>query len=172
MAKDDANEVKAADAKDKHELWDRLESLRTMMLTTQDAEGQMGSRPVTVLKIEDGRMWFFIPATGGIADDVNRDADVHISIMDKDDDLFVSLRGQAEVKRDPSKAKELWSTMAGAWFPGGPEDANLGVMHIDIHQGDYWDVKASKLVQFYQMAKASLIKKTPENLGDRRRFTN
>jgi hypothetical protein len=33
-------------------------------------------------------------------------------------------------------------------------------------------VKASKLVQFYVMAKASLIKRTPENLGDHRRFTN
>ena len=59
MAKDDANQVKPADSADKHELWDRLESLRTVMLTTHDAEGRMGSRPVTVLKIDDGRMWFF-----------------------------------------------------------------------------------------------------------------
>jgi general stress protein 26 len=172
MAKDDANEVKPADSNDKHELWGRLESLRTVMLTTRDAEGRMGARPVTVLKIEDGRMWFFVPITGGIADDVKRDADVLISVMDKDDDLFVSMNGEAEVKRDPAKAKELWSTMAGAWFPGGPDDPNLGVMRIDVHRGDYWDVMASKLVQFYEMAKASLTKKTPENLGDHRRFTN
>ena len=172
MAKDDASEVKPADSNDKHELWDRLESLRTVMLTTQDAEGRMGARPVTVLKIENGRMWFFIPVTGGIADDVKRDADVLVSVMDKDDDLFVSMNGEAEVRRDPAKAKELWSTMAGAWFPGGPDDPNLGVMSIDVHRGDYWDVKASKLVQFYEMAKASLTKKTPENLGDHRRFTN
>jgi general stress protein 26 len=82
------------------------------------------------------------------------------------------LRGEAEVERNPAKAKELWSTMAGAWFPGGPDDPNLGVMHIDVHHGDYWDVKASKLVQFYEMAKASLTKRSPENLGDHRRFTN
>jgi len=172
MAKDDANQVKPADAEDKHELWDRLESLRTAMLTTHDAEGRMGSRPVAVLKIEDGRMWFFTPVARGIADDVKRDPEVHLSVMDKDDDLFVSLRGEAEVERNPAKAKELWSTMAGAWFPGGPDDPNLGVMHIDVHHGDYWDVKASKLVQFYEMAKASLTKRTPENLGDHRRFTN
>ena len=40
MANDDANEVKSADSEHKRELWDRLESLRTMMLTTHDAEGR------------------------------------------------------------------------------------------------------------------------------------
>ena len=118
MAKDDANQVKPADAEDKHELWDRLESLRTAMLTTHDEEGRMRSRPVTVLKIEDGTMWFFTPLNGGIAADIELDSDVHLSVMDKDDDLFVSMRGEAQVTRDPAKAKELWSTMAGAWFPG------------------------------------------------------
>jgi len=101
MAKDDANQVKPADGDDKHKLWDRLEALRTVMLTTRDAEGRMDSRPVTVLKIDDGRMWFFIPATGGIADDIKRDPEVHISVMDKDDDLYVSLRGEARAMRDP-----------------------------------------------------------------------
>jgi general stress protein 26 len=153
MAKGDANQVKPADADDKRALWDRLESLRTAMLTTHDEEGRMGSRPVTVLKIDNGRMWFFVPLAGGIADDIERD-------------------GEAQVKRDPAKAKELWSTMAGAWFPGGPEDSNLGVMQVDVHRGDYWDVKASKLVQFYEMAKASMTRRTPENLGDHRRFTS
>jgi general stress protein 26 len=172
MAKDDANQVKPADAEDKHELWERLETLRTAMLTTHDEEGRMGSRPVTVLKIENGTMWFFTPLNGGIAADIKPDSDVHLSVMDKDEDLFVSMRGEAQVTHDPAKAKELWSTMAGAWFPGGHDDPNLGVMRIDVHQGDYWDVKASKLVQFYEMAKASLIKRTPENLGDHRRFTN
>jgi general stress protein 26 len=172
MAKSDANQVKPADSNDKHELWDRLESLRTAMLTTHDAEGRMGSRPVTVLKIDDGCMWFFVALAGGIAEDIERDSEAHLSVMDQDDDLFVSLRGEAHVKHDPAKAKELWSTMAGAWFPGGPDDPDLGVMQIDVHRGDYWDVKASKLVQFYEMAKASLTKRTPENIGDHRRFTN
>jgi len=172
MARDDADQVMPADAEARHELWDRLEALRTVMLTTHDAEGRMDSRPVTVLQIDDGRMWFFIPATGGIADDIKRDPEVHISVMDKDDDLYVSLRGEARAMRDPAKARELWSTMAGAWFPGGPDDPALGVLQIDVHHGDYWDVKASKLVQFYEMAKASLTKRTPENLGDHRRFAN
>jgi len=154
MAKDDANQVKSADSADKHELWDRLESLRTVMLTTHDAEGRMGSRPVTVLKIDDGRMWFFAPVTGGIADDVKRDPEVHLSVMDKDDDLFVSLRGEAHVERNPAKAKELWSTMAGAWFPGGPDDPDSAIFTITIERIDYWDVPSSRLVRLWGAAKA------------------
>ena len=82
------------------------------MLTTQDAEGRMGSRPVTVLKIDERRMWFFIPITGGIADEVKRDPEVHISVMDKDDDLFVSLRGEAQVMRDPAKFLTVYNLCA------------------------------------------------------------
>ena len=67
MAKDDANEVKPADSEDKHELWGRLEKLRTAMLTTHDADGRMGSRPVSILKIEDGRMWLFVQLSGGVS---------------------------------------------------------------------------------------------------------
>ena len=90
--------------------------------------------------------------------------------MNEDEDLFVSLRGKATVLRDPQRARELWSTMAGAWFPGGPDDPNLGILRVDVDRGDYWDVKSSKLVQFFEMAKVALLKKTPENLGDHKRF--
>ena len=41
---------------------------------------------------------------------------------------LVSLRGKATVLHDAHRARELWSTMAGAWFPGGPDDPNLGIL--------------------------------------------
>ena len=173
MTNDDANTVKPTTFRDKQELWERLAKLRYTMMTTHDADGTMQARPVTTLKIEpEGRMWFFVALSGGIAEDIERDPTVHLSFMDTDDDLFVSLLGHASLKRDPNRARELWSTMAGSWFPGGPDDPNLGVLSVDVHRGDYWDVKASKAVQFYEMTKAALLKKTPENLGEHKRFAN
>ena len=170
---DDANVVKPTTPIDKRQLWERLGKLRYTMMTTRDAEGALRARPVTVLKVEpDGRMWFFVALSGGIAEDIERDPEIHMSFMDGDDDLFVSLLGHATLKRDPNRARELWSTMAGAWFPAGPDDPNLGVLSVDVQRGDYWDVKASKPVQFYEMAKAALLRKTPENLGEHKRFAN
>jgi len=167
-----ANTIRTADATDEQDLWKRLANRRYSMLTTHDADGSLGARPVTALKVEsDGRLWFFIPATGGIAADIEGDPRVHLCYMNEDDDLFVSLRGKGTVLRDPGKARELWSTMAGAWFPGGPEDPSLAILRVDVDRGDYWDVKSSKLVQFFEMAKAALLKKTPENFGDHKRFT-
>jgi len=169
---DPATNIEPATRRDQESLWKRLADLRYAMLTTHDTDGSLGARPVTALRIEsDGRLWFFVPATGGIADEVKHDAEVNLSFMDTDDDLFVSLRGRATVVHDPEKARDLWSTMAGAWFPGGPDDPNLGVLRVDVARGDYWDVKASKLVQFFEMATAALLRKTPEHLGDHRRFT-
>ncbi len=171
MNDNDANTVKPADVQDERDLWKRLANHRYAMLTTHDADGLLAARPVTALKVEpDGRLWFFIPVAGGIAADVERDPDIHLSYMNEDEDLFVSLRGKATVLRDAQRARELWSTMAGAWFPGGPDDPNLGILRVDVDRGDYWDVKASKLVQFYEMAKAALLRKTPENLGEHKRF--
>ena len=144
MTNDDANAVKPTTFRDKQELWERLAKLRYTMMTTHDADGAMQARPVTTLKIEpEGRMWFFVALSGGIAEDIERDPTVHLSFMDTDDDLFVSLLGHASLKRDPNRARELWSTMAGSWFPGGPDDPNLGVLSVDVHRGDYWVVLAS-----------------------------
>jgi hypothetical protein len=47
-----------------------------------------------------------------------------------------------------------------------------GALFSDVDRGDYWDVKASKLVQFFEMAKAAIPRKTPENRGDHSRFTS
>jgi general stress protein 26 len=172
MANDDANTIKRADEKDEREVFERVENLRYAMLVTRDAERALSARPVTFLKVEpQGRFWFFVPIAGGIAHDIQRDSEVLLSVMDTDEDLFVSLTGHASVAQDPEKARELWSTMAGAWFPGGPDDPNLGILCVDVQRGDYWDVKASKLVRFYEMTKAALLKKTPENLGEHKRFT-
>jgi len=61
---------------------------------------------------------------------------------------------------------------AAGWFPGGPEDPNLGLLRVDVENGEYWDPVASKLVQFFAMAKAAVTRRPPQNIGEHRRFSN
>ena len=62
---------------------------------------------------------------------------------------------------DAGKKKELWNKIAEAWFPGGPTDPDLALVQVRIVHANYWDVKSSKLVQLFAMAKAAVTGKPP-----------
>jgi len=160
-----------ASAKDQQDLWKRIGDLRVAMLTTLDRDGTISARPVTTQRVEpDGAVWFFVAANGGIAADLERNAHVNLCYMDVGDDVYVWLRGHGKLVDDIVKIKELWSPMAGAWFPGGPEDPNVGLLQVKVERGDYWDVDSSKLVQFFTMAKAAITKTPPMDMGKHTQF--
>ena len=66
---------------------------------------------------------------------------------------------------DAAKKEQLWNKMAEAWFPGGPNDPDLALVQVQIVHASYWDVKESKLVQLYEMAKAVVTGKPPPIWG-------
>ena len=171
MTKSSAGTIEPAGRDAQHELWKRLADLRVAMLTTRDVDGAPIARPVRPVQVDDGELWVFTAMDGGIAQAIRGDPQVHVSFVDQDEDLFVSLSGVAEVRHDPETARKFWSTMAGAWFPDGPDDANLAIVRIAVHRGDYWDVTDSKLVQFFKLATAAALNKRPDDIGTHRRFT-
>ncbi|MEO5766323.1 MAG: pyridoxamine 5'-phosphate oxidase family protein [Casimicrobiaceae bacterium] len=162
-----------ATPEDQQRLWERIASLRVAMLTTSDGEGSLGARPVATLRADpEGTLWFFVARDGGIAHDLQRNARVHVCVMDVGEDVYVWLRGHAQIVDDLAKVKELWSVLAGAWFPGGPEDPNLALLKVTAERGDYWDVKSSKLVQFFAMATAAITHTPPRETGKHKQFTS
>jgi general stress protein 26 len=153
MAEEEKIPVEPAGTDEQRALWQRLADEKVAMLGTRDADGSISERPVQPVRVEaEGRVWIFTAADGDIARDVARDARVHVAFVNPADELYASLNGEARVLRDPRKARELWSTAAGLWFPGGPDDPNLGLVRIDVHRGDYWDMKDARLVRFFKLA--------------------
>jgi general stress protein 26 len=161
-----------ATAEDRRELWDRIADLRVAMLTTHDADGTLNARPVSTLRVDPGGvMWYFVAASGGIARDLERNPSVHLCVMDIGKDVYAWLRGTATLVDDREKVRALWSTLAGAWFPGGPDDPDLGLLRVDVQRGDYWDVTSSKLVQFFTLATAAITRTAPSReTGAHKRF--
>ena len=45
---------------------------------------------------------------------------------------WVAVTGTAAVVDDLDKLRELWNTFAEAWLPGGPEDPNAVLIHVDV----------------------------------------
>jgi general stress protein 26 len=157
--------------KERAALWRRLETVRMAMVTTHDTDGQLAARPLTTQQAEtSGVLWFFIPMEGEIADDLARDPRVALAYVDLADNLFVSLRGSGQVLKDRAKARSLWNALAGAWFPRGPDDPRLALLRIDVERGEYWDAGASRLVQFFSIARAALTHTPPRHPGNHREF--
>lgn len=150
-------------------LWKIVRDLRFGMLVTRTAGGGLRSRPLTTQNEKDDNgqaMLFFVPVAGEVATDVAQDARVALVYADPSDDRYVSVTGQARVVQDVARQKKLWSKMAEAWFPGGPDDPTLRLLEVHIDAAEYWDVKSSKMVQLLKMAKAAVTGKPPTDMGE------
>jgi len=74
--------------------------------------------------------------------------------------------GEARVLDDLAKKKELFNTIAKAWFPGGAEDPDLELIEVRIDEAEYWNVKENKLLQLLKMGKAAATGNRLKKLGE------
>jgi general stress protein 26 len=148
------------------ELWERIESVRTAMMTTVEPDGSFRSRPMWTQGDEfDGSLWFFTSDEAPKVEELERNPHVGLSYAAPDKNLYVSVTGRAELVRDKAKAEELWNVFAEAWFPGGVDDPNLAVLRVDVEHAHYWEDKKPKVLQFAEIALGALRGKPPKS-GD------
>jgi len=150
-------------------LWKLVKDIKFAMFTTRHgSNGHLHARPMTTQNTSldaDGSLWFFMSKKSDPVDDLKADPIVNLVYADPGEDTWVSVSGTAAMIEDPAKKKQLWSKMTEAWFPGGPADPDLALVQVQIVHANYWDVKESKLVQLYEMAKAVVTGKPP-TLGE------
>lgn len=153
------------------ELWQRLESVRTTMMTTQDIDGvTLRSRPMWTQGDDfDGTLWFFAPDDGALAQELEENGGVALAYAAPDKDLYVSVSGRAKLVRDRGKAEELWNVFADAWFPGGVDDPHLALVRVDVDRAQYWEDKKPKVIQFAEMV-VGAIRDRPPKSGDERKL--
>lgn len=146
------------DDNDFSKLWDLIKDIRFAMLTVRHGDGTMRARPMTTQNTKDdraGTIWFFASRRGEQALDLSQAADVCVAYADTGKDAYVSVSGKGRIVEDMAKKKELWNTMAKAWFPGGVDDPDLALIAVDIEYAEYWDVKSSHFMQLVRMAAAA-----------------
>jgi general stress protein 26 len=151
-------------------LWKLVKGIKFAMLTTRHGNGHLHARPMTTQNkngIEaDESLWFFMSKKGDPFDDLKADPVVNVVYADPSEDTYVSISGTAAMIEDQAKKDQLWSKLAEAWFPGGSTDPDLALVQVQIVHANYWDVKESKIVQLYTMAKAAVTGKPPTELGE------
>jgi len=150
-------------------LWDLIRDIRFAMFTTRHDNGHLHSRPVTTQNSkldEDANLWFFMSRRGETVAELTNDPAVNVVYADPNRDSYVSVTGTAAVVGDMTKKQKLWSKLAEAYFPEGVNDPDLALVQVKIIHASYWDVKESKLVQLYHMAKAVFTGKPPTGMGE------
>jgi general stress protein 26 len=130
--------------------------IKVGMLTTQDAEGDLRSRPLQTLQADDqGRLWFFVSASSPKIDEMRREhGTVCVSYADADKQDYASVSGRGELVRDRGQMQKLWSPWVKVWFPKGLDDPDLALLCVHIEKAEYWESPGSAVKRLYALVKA------------------
>ncbi len=152
-------------------IWKAIEDAKIGFLSTFTRDGGPQARPLTTQKVEGGTIWFFIDREGDTTHQVGGNPRVLLTYADSSASFYASLAGKAQVVVDVEKAREMWSKIAEAWFPGGPEDPRLGLLRVDVDHGETWEPTTNKLFQFMSIAAAAITHTPPKLEGEHKAFT-
>lgn len=142
-------------------LRDIVMDIRIAMITTEGNDGAMHSRPMYLQQVEEaGDLWFATSGSSPLAEQVRQDARVLVTFAQPDDHKFAVIRGTAALVRNPAKVEELWNPGMKAWFPNGPADPDISLVHVRAEHGDYWDAPGGP-VRMVQYAAALLTGTQP-----------
>ncbi|SFI39711.1 MULTISPECIES: pyridoxamine 5'-phosphate oxidase family protein [Microbacterium] len=141
-----------------------VEDIDFTMLTTQDAQNRLVSRPMSTREMDDaGDIWFFTAEDTQKVDDVQRDHDVGLSYCDAKGMRYVSVAGRASVVHDRAKMEELWTPSLDIWFPDGLETPGIALLKVTPLNTEFWEPAHGKLVMAAGMLKALVTRDTPDD---------
>lgn len=140
---------------DRTKLIELMEELPIGMLTTTGADGSLRSVPMARQEVEPSAELWFITArdTKHVADIAARP---HVALTFSSRSSWVAVEGRAEVVDDTAKLRDLWTTFAEAWLPGGPEDPNAVLLRVDVTGGEYWDTPGGTVTSVLSLLKTKL----------------
>lgn len=144
------------------ELADRIRPVRFAMFTTVDAQGHLVSQPMTVQQTDESGIWFYTSTLTGLWENIATTPQVNLGFAQPDDNLFVSISGQAFRVVDRALVHDMWNPMVQAWFPAGPEDEHAVLVRVVPQAAEYWDSDESKMVRLFHYAKAAMTGERPE----------
>jgi general stress protein 26 len=124
-----------------------IKGIKFAMLTTEENDGSLRSRPMATQQIEfDGNLWFFTDESTKKCSEIKHHQEVNVSFSDQINNVYISISGKAEIVHDKNKMKELWSPFYKTWFPDELNDKDLALLKINVEKSEYWDSPSSKMV--------------------------
>lgn len=140
--------------------------IRFAMLTTEQSDGELRSRPMVTQQADvAGCLWFFTALDTSKVSDIKNHQQVNVAYVSIEDQRYISVSGTGEVVRNPAKISELWSPLYRAYFPKGVDDPELALLKVTVSEVEYWDAPSSRMVRMAGWVKA-LVTRNPEAMGE------
>ncbi|MQA33579.1 pyridoxamine 5'-phosphate oxidase family protein [Modestobacter roseus] len=132
-----------------------LKDERIAALTTTALDGTLMSRPMAMQEVEfDGDLWFFAARDSRKVAQVRERPQVNVATSGSSS--WVSLTGIAVVIDDLAKKQKLWNKAVEAWFPDGPDDADVVLLRVEATSAEYWNSPGGRVASVISFAKAKL----------------
>ena len=137
---------------------DMMRQLRTVMLVTSTASGDLVSRPMSIQEADDDWIVRFICQRDN---DVATQSDGRpVNLASMDGARYLSLSGTGHVETDPAKKQELWDRITEA-YAGRPDDPDNVILEVSISSAEYWD-GGNRVARLVGLAKAAVTGDRPE----------
>ena len=156
---------------DFEKLKEMIKDIDFCMLSTIDENGYVHSRPMSLNGEvdEEANLWFFTSSESLKAHEIEQSPQVNASFSNPEESQYVSLSGTAEIVKDRAKIKELWKPILKAWFPDGPDQADLALLRVRVEKAEYWDSPSSTVAQVFSFVSAIVTGKQIE-MGENKKI--
>ena len=156
---------------DLEKLKEMIKDIDFCMLSTIDENGYVHSRPMSLNSEvdEEANLWFFTSSESLKAHEIEQSPQVNASFSNPEESQYVSLSGTAEIVKDRAKIKELWKPILKAWFPDGPDQADLALLRVRVEKAEYWDSPSSAVAQVFSFVSAIVTGKQIE-MGENKKI--
>lgn len=155
---------------DLQEVADLIEEIKFGMLSTEESDGTLRSRPMATIQMDaTGALWFFTALDSPKIDEAAQHRLVSISYANPDKQDYLSVSGTASIVRDRAKMEALWTPWVKPWFPEGLDDPNLVLLKITITDAEYWKAPGNAVKRLFGLAKGMVTGNT-DSLGEHRKI--
>jgi general stress protein 26 len=134
---------------------DLLSSFRIGMLVVRSPDGIMSARPMAVSDRQGFELWFMTSRHTGLAEALQSHGEALVTMQDSL--RYITLNGRARLDADRARIHKNFSESDKVWFPKGPDDPEIVLVHFRPEHAEYWDTSGGRGVAFViQAAKAYL----------------
>lgn len=142
---------------------DLIQDFDTAMMTTLGRDGHMHSRPMATQKPQpDSPIWFVAAMETAKIEDLQKDPRINLAYYNPGSRAWVSLSGKARLDQDKTRIKQLWQEDWKIWFPDGPEQPGLVLIHVNPETATYWEPEHGRVGTWVEMAKAYVKGEEPK----------
>jgi general stress protein 26 len=152
-------------AGDHQHLHDLLEGFDEGMFTTRTEAGALRSRPMALAEVTgQNELFFCTSASSPKIAEIEGDPRVNVALQKGN--RFVSMSGNAVVRKERDLVDRLWKEAWRVWFPEGKDDPDLCIVEVRPSEAEFWDNHGARGLKYlFEAAKAYLSGTTPDTDG-------